>query len=56
MDHASMDHGAMATGTATGAAAAATSATPDMGGMGGMGDGCKISVRHGLPVPNSVAS
>jgi hypothetical protein len=51
-----MDHGAMVTGTATGAAAAATSTAPDMGGMGGMGDGCKISVRHGLPDPNSIMS
>lgn len=55
MDHTSMDHGAMATGTMTGAAATATSAAPAMD-MGGMGDGCKISVRRQLPGFNSVAS
>lgn len=55
MDHASMDHGSMATGTVTGVGAAATSAAPAMD-MGGMGNGCKISVRRELLVFNPAAS
>jgi hypothetical protein len=55
MDHGTMDHGDMATGTATGGATAATTAAAS--GMGSMGGhGCKISVRHELPDPNSIVS